>query len=148
MAKDYIKIIEDALRTGGPKPRVVRAGSFKDLGNLLGLPDCGEKDCPIHSDEPEPNRDDVLLTAEDLQFLGPKEALQGAIGATGTAHNHLIRKEYRAAKREQEQAFLWIRLRETLQEQLVQDRIEEDRKAYEARLKDEPDSRNEDEPVS
>lgn len=146
MAKDYLKILEDALRPGA---RVVRANSFKDLGNLLGLPDCGEKDCPIHGGEPEPNRDDVLLTAEDVAAIGPKEALQGAIGATGMAHNHLVRKEYRAAKREQEQAFLWMRLRESLQDQLVQDRIEEDRKAYEARLKGaSADSRNEDEPVS
>lgn len=85
---------------------------------------CGDPNCPVHAEfnqeqAPQPgakfNPAD-LITNKDLEPMTSAEAYEIAIGTTAGAHNALVRREHKRARRLQKQAELWFEVASVLNE--------------------------------
>jgi hypothetical protein len=95
----------------GGKAKIITGSQLADildgkpgaLRDILGdsMPNCGEKDCPIHGSNPD------IIDDDKLTAMTPDDMEANALSATAAAHNALVRKQYEKAKLFQTQSMLW-----------------------------------------
>jgi len=159
---DISKLIEEVIngsRKGGPKARVVRLGDMEGAADLFAalrgaVPDCGEKDCPIHGG---PKTDeDQLLTQDDVNAMidemDSDGALAGATAAIASAHNAIVGGDHLTATVDQRQADLYLKLYDIHRVRETEAKWAAEMAAAQAvpqpEQQNEASSRNEEEPVS
>ena len=79
----------------------VRADA-KSLADLLGVPNCGNSECPIHG-----GAEDDKLTEEDMVNLTASQAEDFAAGCVASAQNALLANQPNRTMLMQTQAMLW-----------------------------------------